>query len=170
MQLFGYSEKEMQRACQEAQRIEHQTVLQTLREMLPPTLFPDRWRRGEASFTVKELAQEVRFQLDNLQVNLSRLRADVEYYQRREKAWSDDPLQDRLTRAQTEARQQKERADKAAADVASLQSRLAAEQAGRQVDIAQRDRKIADLQRLLAHQHIALMDISSDPADRDMRA
>jgi hypothetical protein len=162
MPLFGYSEQELARAREEGQRVEHERAFQTLLAILPRAIFLNILGKYEAPGTIERLAQTVACRFRDFQNERDRLQTDVDFYKRREKAWFDDPLQERLQRAQAEAQQEKHRADTAVSQVADLTKRLAAEQRARQADIDQRDNKIADLRRLLARHHLSLVEDSVD--------
>lgn len=162
MPLFGYSDQDLSRAREEGQRAEHERAFQTLLAVLPQTIFLNILGKYEAPISIERLAQTVASRFRDFQNERDRLQTDVEFYKRREKAWFDDPLQERLQRAQAEAQYEKQRADKAESQVADLTKRLAAEQRARQADVDQHDEKIADLRRLLARHHLMTVEDSVD--------
>jgi len=160
MPLFGYSTQDLARAREEGVRAAYAAALQRLLDTLPPEASVGEAESSRSLWTFESLVQTVASRYRGLLKDVAQLRAEVEHGN-----WLRDVNEQVYQQIQAEARQQQQRADKASGEVNQLKQRLEAEQRARQSEIEQRDKKVADLERLLARYH--LTQVEDTPADDD---
>jgi hypothetical protein len=139
----------------ETQQAAEQEVLRRLAEALRPTVL-----QGVVPFRfppvfVDSLVDDIRMQWTDLQFQLQQVRAECERYKDAEARLRNAPIRDWLSEARAAEKTARERAETAEAEVTRLKFRLEAEQRARADDVAERDAKIADLNRLLTQLHLS---------------
>ncbi len=139
----------------ETQQAAEQEVLRRLAEALRPTVL-----QGVVPFRfppvfVDSLVDDIRMQWTDLQFQLQQVRVECERYKDAEARLRNAPIRDWLSEARAAEKTARERAETSEAEVRRLTARLTAEQRARADDVAERDAKIADLNRLLTQLHLS---------------
>jgi len=151
---FRSSKPDLQNVRAEGYRIAEQQILQQIAEALRPSVLhavaDDQWPPAFVNILVHHIIA----QWNEVQFELRQIRAECARLKRAEADLRGDPIRAWLREAQTTAQATQRRADQAESEVTRLTQRLAAEQRAREVEVSERDRKIADLNRLLARYHL----------------
>jgi len=158
MPLFGHSTQDLAHAREEGVRAAYAAALQGLLDTLPPEASVGEAGNSRSLWTFESLVQTVASRYRGLLKDIAQLRAEVEHGN-----WLQSVNEQVYQQIQAEARQQQQRADKASGEVNQLKQRLEAEQRTRQSEVEQRDKKVADLERLLARYHLA--EVEDTPTD-----
>jgi hypothetical protein len=151
---FRSFEQDLQKARTESYRIAEQQILQQIAEALRPSVLrgvaADQWPPAFVNILVHHIIA----QWNEVQFELQQIRAECARLKRAETDLRADPIRSWLREAQTTAQAAQRRADQSEAEVTRLTQRLEAEQRAREVEVSERDQKIADLNRLLARYHL----------------
>jgi hypothetical protein len=151
---FRSFEQDLQKARAEGYRIAEQQILQQIAEALRPSVLrgvaTEQWPPAFVNILVHHIIaqwNEVQFELQQVYAECARLK-QVEADLRA------DPIRAWLREAQAAEQTAQRRADQSEAEVTRLTQRLEAEQRARESEVSERDRKIVDLNRLLARYHL----------------
>ena len=147
----------MQKARAKGYRIAEQQVLQQIAEALRPSVLhgvaADQWPPAFVNILVHHIIA----QWNEVQFEFKQVRAECARLKQTEADLRADPIRAWLREAQTAVQVAQQRAGQAEAEVARLTQRLEAVQCACEVDVSERDRKIANLNRLLARYHLEQM-------------
>jgi hypothetical protein len=161
---FRSIEQDLQKARAEGYRIAEQQTLQQIAEALRPSVLhgvaTDQWPPAFVNILVHHIIA----QWNKVQFELKQACAECARLNQAEADLRADPIRTWLREAQAAEQAVQRRADQAEAEVARLTQRLEAEQRAREVEVSERDQKIADLNRLLARYHLEQMP-DADPPD-----
>ena len=150
---FGYTEADLTKVRQDTQRaVQHELVAKIADELRSTVLSQSPlW----PPVFVGMLIHDILAQWTDMQAELKKARDLCEYFKEIEAHTRAEPIREWLTESQVAEKAARRRAETAEANVQYYTERLEAEQRARADDVAERDAKIADLNRLLTQLHLS---------------
>jgi hypothetical protein len=160
---FRSFEQDLQNARAEGYRIAERQILQQIAEALRPSILRGVAANQWPPAFVNILVHHIIAQWNEMQFELKQVCTECARLKQTEADLRADPIRIWLREAQAAEQAAQQRADQAETEVARLTRRLEAEQRAREVEVSERDRKIADLNRLLARYHLGQMPDADAP-------